>query len=362
MTIPSMFYELGPGGLMWWQWIGLGALSLGAILAGSIAAYLIRSVLRRIVARSAVTWDDQLLERTRHPLRMVSAIAIARLALPVLDLPGGARTIAIDVLILAISFGLTWTVLVTIDIAVAQTARAAWALERPSSRSLLLLGGRIIKVVVIAVALIAFLGSLGVPIASLVAGLGIGGIALAFGAQKTVENLFGAFSLGVDQPLREGDFVRVEDQVLGTVEHVGLRSTRFRTLDRTVVTLPNGKLADLRIETYALRDRCRLSTTIGLVYSTTRAQLERVMSAFEDALRNHPAIWPDDFVVRFSAFGVSSLDIEIMAWFKTADWGQFRIWRQEILFEFMQAVEAAGTRFALPTRTIHVESLPSPRP
>src|SRR5205085_3085581 len=140
------------------------------------------------------------------------------------------------------------------------------------------LAGRTLKVLLIIIATISFLGSFGLPVGSLIAGVGIGGIALAFGAQKTVENLFGAFALGIDQPLREGDFVRLDNETLGTVESVGLRSTRIRTLDRTIVSLPNGRLADSRIETFGERDRVRLHTMLSLVYSTTALQLRDVIS------------------------------------------------------------------------------------
>jgi MscS family membrane protein len=201
---------------------------------------------------------------------------------------------------------------------------------------------------------IGFLSALGLPVASLLAGLGIGGIALAFGAQKTVENVFGAVALGVDQPLREGDFVLIEDSVLGTVEAVGLRSTRVRTLDRTIVTLPNGKLSDMKIESFAARDRCRLSTNIHLVYATTAEQLRQVLAGLERVLRAHPAIWPDAVVVRFAGLGESSFDIEIMAWFLTSDWGVFQGYRQEILLGFMDVIEQAGTELAVPARSVHL--------
>jgi len=150
---------------------------------------------------------------------------------------------------------------------------------------------------------VAVLSELGYPVASLIAGLGIGGLALALAlaAQKTVENLFGAFSIGVDQPFQEGDFVRIEDFV-GTVESVGLRSTRIRTLDRTLIIMPNGKLADMRIETFSVRDRMRLSCVIGLVYSTTETQMRQVLTGLEARLRAHPKIWAETVVVRFAAF------------------------------------------------------------
>ena len=209
----------------------------------------------------------------------------------------------------------------------------------------------------LAIAVVAVLSMLGYPVASLIAGLGIGGLAVALAAQKTVENLFGAFSIGVDQPFREGDFVKIEDFV-GTVEAVGLRSSRFRTLDRTVITIPNGRLADMRLESFTARDRLRLATVIGVEYRTTAAQMREVLSGFERVLRDHPKIWPDAMVVRFREFAASSLDIEIMAWFQTSDWGEFQLIRQEILLQFMELVERAGTSFAFPTRTIHIASVP----
>jgi MscS family membrane protein len=141
---------------------------------------------------------------------------------------------------------------------------------------------------------------------------------------------------------------------VGTVERIGTRSTQIRTLDRTVITIPNGRLADMRIETFAVRDRIRFTTTIGVVYGTTEAQMRQVLQGMEAVLRAHPKIWPDAVVVRFAGFGASSLDIEIMCWFETVDFNEFRVFRQEVLFAFMKIVEDAGTSFAFPTRTVHL--------
>ncbi len=193
--------------------------------------------------------------------------------------------------------------------------------------------------------------------ASLLAGLGIGGIALALAAQKTVENLFGSIAIGVDQPFRVGDFVKVED-VLGTVEAIGMRSTRIRTLDRTVVTIPNGKLSDSKAETFAARDRLRLLVNLGLSYATTEAQLRRVLDEVEAALRARPRIWPDGVSVRFTEFKESSLNVEVMAWFQYTDWGDFTRERQELFLRFMRIVEEAGTSLAFPTRSVQLSREP----
>ena len=133
------------------------------------------------------------------------------------------------------------------------------------------------KVFVAIGGLVATLAAFGYPVATVLAGLGIGGLALAFGAQKTIENLFGSISLAADQPFRVGDFVKVED-FTGNVERIGMRSTQIRTPDRTLVSIPNGQLADMRIEDFASRDRIRFAATVGLVYGTTEPQVRRVVA------------------------------------------------------------------------------------
>jgi MscS family membrane protein len=133
-----------------------------------------------------------------------------------------------------------------------------------------------------------------------------------------------------------------------------MRSTRIRTLDRTLVSLPNGRLAEMRLESFTARDRLRLTTTIGVVYATRAAQMKAILEGFERVLRDHPRIWPDTVVVRFMGFGASSLDIEIMCWFLTTDYNEYRDFRQEVFLGFMRVVEEAGSSFAFPTRTVHL--------
>jgi MscS family membrane protein len=248
-----------------------------------------------------------------------------------------------------------------VDLVVSRLTTAPWAEARPASRGLLTLASRVVKFVLVVFAAIGFLGALGLPVTSLIAGVDIGGIAIAFGAKQTVENLFGAFALGVDQPLREGDFVRTDSGVLGTVESVGLRSTRIRTLDRTVVSMPNGRLADSRIETFGLRDRCRLHAVLGLHYATTAAQLREVLANVERRLREHPKTYQDELVVKLVKLGDFAFEIEVQAWFDGPDYNAFRDWRQEMLLAFVEVIEQAGSKLAYPTRAVQVEALPQAR-
>jgi MscS family membrane protein len=326
-----------------------------AALVGSMASRLAASLLRRGARRTANEWDDAVVDRLSTPLAAGGALLTIGALLGALDLYEPAAAAGYRALRGAFLLVFFWALWRLIDVTRHVASRSRWALTVASSRSLLPLGARTAKVLVLAIATVAILSLLGYPVASLVAGLGLGGLALALAAQKTVENLFGAFSIGVDQPFREGDFVKIEEFV-GTVEAIGLRSTRFRTLDRSLITIPNGRLADMRLESFTARDRLRLATVIGLVYETSASQLRAVLAGFERILREHPRVWPGGMVVRFAAFGASSLDIEIMAWFETTEWSEFQLIRQDVLLQFMEVVEEAGTSFAFPTQTIHLAS------
>ena len=358
--LPNVLLGVGPFHILVWQWLAFPAVALIAYAIGGIASRVIHRMLRRVVARTSVEWDDEVITRLRAPLTVALTVVVAWALLPWLELDASAGT-GLARLLRGVFFAdVFWALWRLVDIARHVMLRTHWARASAPSRALIPLGARVVKVVVLAIASVAVLSMLGYPVASLIAGLGLGGLAFALAAQKTVENLFGAFSLGIDQPFREGDFVKIEEFV-GTVEAIGLRSSRFRTLDRTLITIPNGRLADMRLESFTARDRLRLATVIGLEYQTTTAQMREVLAGFERVLRDHPKIWPDAVVVRFKEFAASSLDVEVMAWFQTSAWPEFQGIRQEILLGFMEVVERAGTSFAFPTQTLHVASLPPAR-
>lgn len=351
--LPEPLLRPGPKEILWWQWLALPVLLFLSWILGCLLGKLSQMALSRVARRSSAEWDDVLVDRMRFPLAVAWGLLAFSTLLPFLDLYAPAEAFLGQGLRAGLWGVLFWTLLRGIDVGHGILARLAWSRAKPSLAALLPLANRLAKALILALALVAVLSALGYPVASLIAGLGIGGLALALAAQKTVENLFGSISLGVDQPFRVGDFVKVEDFV-GTVEAIGLRSTRFRTLDRTVISIPNGKLADMRLESFSERDRMRLACTVGLVYGTTAAQMRETLAGLERVLREHPKIWPDTVVVKLKEMAASSLDIEVMAWFRTPDWGEFQAIRQEVLIGFLEVVERAGTSVAFPTQTVHV--------
>jgi len=354
--LPRVLLRHGPRGLLWWQWLALPILFVASLAVGRVLGAITKAVLHQVFKRTASPWDDRLLARMAPAVTLVWAVAVGAALLPSLALVPAAQGFVRSLLgasaTISIFFGL-WRL---VDVWVQFLLERPWAAGNASAHSMLSVGGNLLKVIVAIVGVVATIAAFGYPVTTVLAGVGIGGVALAFGAQKTVENLFGSLALATDQPLRVGDFVKVDD-FTGTVERIGMRSTQIRTLDRTLITLPNGQLSDKRIESFAARDRIRFAATIGLVYGTTRAQMDRVLKGFEDVLRNQPRIWPDTVIVRFAGFGDSSLDIDVMCWFQTMDYdNEFRVFREEALLGFMRVVEDAGTLFALPTRTVHLVS------
>jgi MscS family membrane protein len=211
---------------------------------------------------------------------------------------------------------------------------------------------RIVNALVVLVAIVLVLANLGLNMTGVIAGLGVGGLAVALAAQKSLENLFGGITLIFDQPVHIGDFCRFGDRV-GTVEDIGLRSTRIRTLDRTLVTIPNAEFSSLQIENYARRDRIFLSTRIVVRYETTPDQLRYLLTELRKLLLAHPKIDPDPARVRLAAFGTHGLEIDLFAYVRTIDYGEYLAVREDLYLRMIDVVHGSGTDLAFPAQTAY---------
>jgi MscS family membrane protein len=194
--------------------------------------------------------------------------------------------------------------------------------------------------------------SLGIPVYGVVAGMGVGGLAIALAAQPTFENLIGGLSLFADKPLRVGDSCRCgSDQ--GTIEAIGIRSTRIRGRDRTLTTIPNASLSKMPIVNFSERDRRLIQSVIGVRCETSSEQLRYLLIKIREMLLGHPRIHPDPMHVRFTGFGASSLDIEVFAYVTTSDREEFFSIREDIMLRIMDIVAQSGTGFAFPSQTLY---------
>lgn len=351
--LPTTMLKTGPFGFLYWQWLALGLLVPLAFGVGSLLERLLRGAVAALARRTSTGVDDLLVGRLRTPFRVVLALVVFDFAVPFLGLTRTAD-LSIDrarriLIVVAATIGIVRAIHVFAEAA----GRSEWAKANPASRSLVPIAARVADVTAIVCGLLMTLTILGYDVGAIVAGLGVSGVIVALAAQKTVENLLGAFSIGLDQPLREGDFVSIEGK-LGTVEKVGLRSTRVRTLDRTLVTIPNGRLADMTIESFTARDRFRFHAVVGVVYGTTAEQVRSLKQGIEALLSSHPKVASDPITVRFRGFADSALELELMAWYATADFAEFTLVREELLLGILETVEKSGTEFAFPTRTVHL--------
>jgi MscS family membrane protein len=341
-------------GLEVWQWLGIPLLVVVLLLVSLALAHLTEALGRRLARRTRTGTDDAVLVSVYAPLRLLWFSLLARVGLGVLSLPDLVEDGAQKLLRVLVSAAFFWALLRAAAVWVESFSGSDWAAARPGSRALVTLAARVARFALVGLGVLAVLSELGYSVSSVLAGLGLGGLALALGAQKTLEHVFGAFALAVDQPFREGDFVQAEG-VMGTVERIGLRSTRIRTLERTLVTIPNGKLADQRLESQSARDRILLGTTLHLTWATTAAQLRAVRDAVEQRLQAEPLVVPGSAHVRFQQIGSSSLDLDVSAYVQVTDWEQFRLIREGLLFSFLELVEQAGTSLAYPTSTVRWE-------
>ncbi len=351
--LPKSLMREGPLNVYLWQWIGLGlAIPVVVLLSWALGA-LMRNLLGRIARRTVTDWDDLLLENLRGPFRLWAASLAIGPLLSLLDLNTRVSAFVTSLTRGLVLISIFWALLRIIRLAQARVENAAWATgQGAQARTLVPLFGNILRVTLAIIAALVALGQFGYPVGTLLAGLGIGGIAVALAAQKTVEHLFGSVSLAADKAFRVGDWVRA-GTTEGAVERIGLRSTSLRTVDRTVVRIPNGPLANERIETFGERDRILLRTDIDVTYDTTPEQLEQIRHAVEETLRAHPRVYPDVIRVHVVAFTDSAIRINVLAWFLTTDWQEFLQIRHDMLIAFMRIVRDNGSSFAFPSRTIY---------
>jgi MscS family membrane protein len=171
--------------------------------------------------------------------------------------------------------------------------------------------------------------------------------------RPTLENIIGGFILFADKPIRTGDFCAFGDK-LGTVEEIGLRSTRLRALDRTIVTVPNAEFANMQLVNYARCDTMLILKTIGLRYETKPEQLRYVLAKLREMLLAHPKIEQDTLRVRFVGYGSSSQDIQIRVYAMTREWNEFYAIQEDVLLRVGEIVDQSGTSFAFPSQTLYV--------
>ncbi len=332
-----------------WRWIALALLAL--VLAGlsQLFSRIGLALAERAAKRFGPEATHGAVETLWSPIRWLTCVVLFRAGMEWIGPAPRLRTYLERGLALAFFLGLGWLAARLTDVGMDRLRAVMVARHRNFSSSVLPMLSRLVKIAILMLALAAVLSDWGYNATTIIAGLGVGSIALALAAQKTIENFFGSVSVISDRPVSVGDFCRFGDR-LGTVEDIGLRSTRLRTADRTLVSVPNAQFSSMTLENFARRDKMLFHLTLNLRRDTTPDQVRTLLEAIARILAGHSEVETGALPVRFVGVGTYSLDIEIFTYILTRDDDKFLRTQQDLLLQILDAVEHAGTALALPTQ------------
>ncbi len=329
-----------------WQWLALALLTVIALVLGHVLARVLIRSLNPLVRRTHSAVDDRLIEALRRPIQLLFALATYRAGLVWIAPSYLLRMYLGRILTGVIYLSIAWVLVRLVDVVTTKLVTAMSGRQKTTVASIMPLTRRTIKVILVCIAILATLSSWGYDTTALLAGLGVGGVAVALAAQKTLENLFGGLAITSDKPVLVGDFCRYGDKI-GTVEDIGLRSTRIRSLDRTVVTVPNGEFSGMQIENFGKRDKMSFRPILPLRRDTTSRQLRALLPRLRQLLLDNPHIERTPRV-RLLAIGPQSLDVEIFSYVLTPDFDEFLLKQEEILLQLLDAISDEGVELAVP--------------
>ena len=359
--LPQFLTATRPGGVRLIEWIivflGVPFFYLLTNLLNRILTPLIGLVWKRFAPHSTLL-DRNVLPR---PVRLLILAVAIRWTLSRLPLPLLVRQLWSNFASLLILVGIVW-LLVLLNGEVERFVRRRFPRANLSAAATLLrVCRRVVDVLVVFGGLLALLRYYGVDATPALAGLGVGGIAVALAAQKTLENVIAGASLIFDQAVRVGDSLKI-GEVVGTVDHIGLRSTRIRTPDRTIVSIPNGQIANMSLETLSARDMYWFHPLVSIRCDATPREVQTVVDGIRQLLESNPSVQRDSVRVRFVRLGEYSLDIDVFAYVSAGDWNQFLEVQEALLFGVTEVVEAAGTGLAFrghPFSAVGVDGKPA---
>lgn len=352
--IPGVLSSRRLGGMPLAKWVGwLLSIPISWLLAWLLALLLstpqrIRCKLRKIPFNPI--WQTPV----GTPLKWIMAILIHSLLVYLIEPPLLYRAYYLRFIAALLMGCLAWLASRIVDRGFEYEVNRTRT-QRQGGRSILILTQRLTHIVLLTITVLAVMAIFGFDVRTMLAGLGIGGLAIALAAQKTLENLVGGISLLMDKAVQVGDFCRIGDQV-GTVEDIGLRSLKLRTLDQNLLVVPNGLLAQMQFENMQGRPKLLLSQNFSLRIETQVEQLRYVLDRVQSMLNAHPGIEEGTSRVRVGSFAGAAYDVELFAYGKTGNWLEFTAIRQDVILKIAEIVQDAGARFAAPTQLTYLSS------
>ncbi len=335
------------------------SLAFLAVLAGfAIRTYLLRRLLTPfsvIASKTETELDDQIIKQTEKPLGWLINLLGFYLAVTILQPPKGLLAgIFLIIHTIGIVF-VAWMLYNAIEVLSLALDRFTKSTASQMDDHLVPLVKKILRIAIIVVTLIMIIQQWGYDVTSLIAGLGLGGLAFALAAQSTLANFFGSIMIFTDRPFAVGDWIKSEHGE-GVVEEIGLRSTRVRTFSKSVISIPNADIASAPVENFSQMTLRRIKTTIGLTYATTPDQIEYIVEGIKRLILDDEDMFHEAFYVNFTSFNSSSLDILIYCFTHTTAWGEFMDIRQRFYLNIMRLVQEAGSGFAFPSQSLYMET------
>jgi len=323
--------------------------------------YILNKKLTVLVKKTKTQLDDMLLNAVKSPLSYLILLQGFYLAILSLQLPEkigqfDIPSIVHAIYILAISFIMLYFIFKIIDIIAYYLNNEAKKTESALDDQLVPLLVKSLRILVVTVGILFILQNFGYNITSLLAGLGIGGLALALAAQNTVSNLFGSITIFSDKPFQLGDWISVGD-IEGTVEDVGFRTTRVRRFDQALVTVPNSQFINTGVVNYSAMKKRRINFYLGVAYKTSVSQIKDVVSGIKKIIEDDDKFDHSFYMVKFTDFGAYSLNIFIYCFTKTTDWAESLVVREEFNLKIMQLLEELGVEIAFPSQTIYLNQI-----
>ncbi len=341
-------------GLEHWQWIGLATTILAGMIVDRIVRGVIHLLLLRLLARHAA--DSRLrsfLRRMVRPVGLAASGATWLLLLPAISLPAAASSIILPAAHVFITLAMVWAGFRAADFIGEVLADRARQTQNKLDDVLVPLLRKAAKLFVLIFGVVYLADSLHVELAPLLAGLGIGGLGFAFAAKDTLENFFGSITVILDKPFEIGDWI-VVGGVEGTVESVGLRSTRIRTFYDSQVTMPNLIVVSNKVDNYGRRRYRRWKENVGVAYDTPPEKIAAFCEGIRELLRIHPYTRKDYYQVWLNSFGDSSLNVLVYVFWKAPDWQTELRERHRFILDIIRLAGQLGVEFAFPTRTLYM--------
>jgi MscS family membrane protein len=341
--------------------MGRYAAALGIVLVALIGkklfAYMFNRVILPLAGKSKKELDDRFLACVQKPAEFLVLLLGLFIAVEVLRLPiepYNLHKAALTGLKALSIFAVAWFLFNLVELIDHYLKIWTDRTESTLDDHLAPLIRKSLRIFIVIMALLMAIQSFGYPVTGIIASLGIGGLAFALAAKDTVSNIFGSLMIIFDRPFQVGDWVQAGDME-GTVEEIGFRSTKIRTFAKTLISVPNNVIANMPLNNYSRMPKRRIRMNIGITYSTTPAQMREAVDQIRTMLKTHPAIDQEFFLVNFTDFGASSLDIMVYCFTSTTVWGEYLDAREDVCLKIMDILDDLGLEMAFPSRTVYLQ-------